>query len=283
MTSTVLLVRVVVSIFEDMAATVPQMGSRTGTERGKGQVTAVSASTCYLPRGSAAFSSLEKYTGMSISYLEKLWHKAPSVCRTKTFYFTILNCLVLAFLLYVCCCSVARSCPTLCSPMDCSPPGLPVLHHLPEFAQTHVHWIDDANQPSHPLSPPSHALSLSQHQGLFQWVGSSHQVAKVLELQHQSFQWIFRTDFLYDWLVLSPCSSGDSQESSPAPWFESVNSSTFLVFFFFWPFCVAYRILVPRPGVEHIPLEMEGKSLHYWTTRKVHSLPFFWLKVGRSR
>ena len=136
MTSTVLLVRVVVSIFVDMTATVPQMGSQTEPERGKGQVTAVSA-TCYLPRGSAAFSSLEKYTGTSISYLEKLWRKAPSVCRTKTFYFTILNCLVLAFLL--CCCSVAQSCPTLCSPMDCSPPGLPVLHHLPEFAQTHVH------------------------------------------------------------------------------------------------------------------------------------------------
>ena len=79
-----------------------------------------------------------------------------------------------------------------------SVPGLPVLHHLPEFAQTHVHWVGDAIQPSHPLSSPSPAFSLSQHQGLFQWVGFSHQVARVLELQfqHQSFQWTLRVDFL---------------------------------------------------------------------------------------
>ena len=83
-----------------------------------------------------------------------------------------------------CCCSAAKACLTLCHPMHCSVPGLPVLHHLPEFAQTHVHWVSDTIQPSHPLSSPSPpALSLSQHQGLFQWVGSSHQVAKVLELQ----------------------------------------------------------------------------------------------------
>ena len=75
------------------------------------------------------------------------------------------------------------------------------------------------------LSPP--AFNLSQHQGLFQWVSSSHQVVKVLkfQLQHQSFQWIFRTDFLYDGLVGSPCSPRDSQESSPAPQFKSINSS----------------------------------------------------------
>ena len=67
--------------------------------------------------------------------------------------------------------SVAQSCPTLCDPMDCSTPGLPVHHQLPEFAQTHVHWVGDAIQPSHPLSSPSPpAFSLSQHQGLFQWV-----------------------------------------------------------------------------------------------------------------
>ena len=76
-------------------------------------------------------------------------------------------------------------------------PGFPVLHCLPEFAQTHVHWVGDAIQPSHPLlphSPPT--LNLSQHQGLFQWVSSSHQMAKVLEPQLQYFQWIFRVDFL---------------------------------------------------------------------------------------
>ena len=95
--------------------------------------------------------------------------------------------------------SVTQSCPTLCHPMDCSTPGLPVHYQLPGFTQTHVHWVSDAIQPSHPLSSPSlPALNLSQHQGLFQWVSSSHQVAKVLEfqLQHQSFQWTPRTDLL---------------------------------------------------------------------------------------
>ena len=81
------------------------------------------------------------------------------------------------------CCSVTQSWPTLCDAMDSSMPGLPVLHHLLEFAQTHVHWVSDAIQPSQPLSSPSPpAFNLSQHQGLFQWVGSSLQVAKVLEI-----------------------------------------------------------------------------------------------------
>ena len=81
---------------------------------------------------------------------------------------------------------VAQSWPTLCDPMDYSTPGLPVLHQLPEFTQTHVHWVGDAIQPSHPLSSPSPpALNLSQHQSLFSWVSSSHQVAKVLEFQFQ--------------------------------------------------------------------------------------------------
>ena len=94
--------------------------------------------------------------------------------------------------------SVAQSCPTLCDSMNHSTPGLPVHHQIPESTQTHVHWVSDAIQPSHPLSSPSPpAPNPSQHQGLFQWVNSLHQVAKVLEfqLQHQSFQWIFRTDF----------------------------------------------------------------------------------------
>ena len=81
-------------------------------------------------------------------------------------------------------------------PHGLQPPGFPVLHHLLEFAQTHVKWVSDAIQTSHPLSLPSPpAFNLSQYQGLFQWVSSSHQVAKVLELQHQSFQWIFRVVF----------------------------------------------------------------------------------------
>ena len=92
---------------------------------------------------------------------------------------------------------------TLWSSMDCSKPGFLVHRQLPELAQTHVHQVGNSTQ-GYPLSfasPP--ALSLYQHQGLFQWVSSSHQVARVLELQlrHQSFQWIFRADFLYDGLI----------------------------------------------------------------------------------
>ena len=95
--------------------------------------------------------------------------------------------------------SVAQSCLTLCDPMNCSTPGLPIYHQFLESTQTHVHWVGDAIQPPHPLSSPSPpALHLSQHQGLFKWVSSSHEVAKVLEfqLQHQSFQWTPRTDLL---------------------------------------------------------------------------------------
>ena len=95
--------------------------------------------------------------------------------------------------------SVAQSCPTLFNPMDCSIPDFPVHHQLLELAQTHVHRVGDAIQPSHPLSSPSPpAFNLFQCQDLFQWVSSSHHMAKILEfqLQHQSFQWIFRTDFL---------------------------------------------------------------------------------------
>ena len=123
--------------------------------------------------------------------------------------------------------SVAQSCLTLCDPMNSSMPGLPVHHQLPEFTQTHVHWVSDAIQPSHPLSSPSPAPNPSQHQSLFQWVYSSHEVAKVLEfpLQHQSLQWTPRTDLLQNGLVGSPCSSRDSQESSPTPQFKSINSS----------------------------------------------------------
>ena len=123
--------------------------------------------------------------------------------------------------------SVAQLCLTLCDPMNRSTPGLPVHHQLPEFTQTHIHRVSDAIQPSHPLSSPSPpALNPSQHQSLFQWVNSSHEVAKVLEfqLQHQSFQWTPRTDLLQNGLIGSPCSPKDSQESSPTPQFKSINS-----------------------------------------------------------
>ena len=107
-------------------------------------------------------------------------------------------------LMQIYCCSVAQLCPTLCDPMDYSTPGLPVAHYLPKFAQVHVHCISGAIQLSHPLIPSSpSALSFSQHQGLFQWVGYSHQITKMLELQHQFFQWVFRVDFLRtDWFDL---------------------------------------------------------------------------------
>ena len=126
----------------------------------------------------------------------------------------------------LCCCSATKLCTTLCDPMGRSTSVFLVLHCLPELAQIHVHWVGDAIQPSHPLLSPSPAFSLSQHQGLCQWVSSSHQVAKVLvsQLQHQSFQWTPRTDFLQEGLVGSPCSPRDSQESSPTPQFKSRNS-----------------------------------------------------------
>ena len=111
--------------------------------------------------------------------------------------------------------------------MDYNTPGFSVLHCLPKPAQTHVHWVGDAIQPSHPLLPPTPpALNLSQHQGLFQWIGSLHHVAKVLklQLQHQSLQWIFKVDILSDWLVWPPCSPRDPQKSSLASQFERINS-----------------------------------------------------------
>ena len=124
--------------------------------------------------------------------------------------------------------SVTQSCLTLCNPMNRSTPGLPVHHQFPEFTQTHVHRVGDAIQSSHPLSSPSPpAPNPSQHQSLFQWVNSSHEVPKVLEFQlwHHSFQRNPRADLLQNGLVGSPCSPRDSQESSPTPQIKSINSS----------------------------------------------------------
>ena len=106
-------------------------------------------------------------------------------------------------------CSVAQSCATLCDPMDCSTPGLPVLHHLSEPAQTHVHWVGDAIQPSHSLlsrCPP--AFNLSEHQGLFRWVDSSHQIVQVfLKGRHYISREIFvkQNPIIYphSWLVIA--------------------------------------------------------------------------------
>ena len=110
---------------------------------------------------------------------------------------------------------VDQSCPSLCDSMDRTRPGIPLHHQFLDYSitQTHVHGVSGAIQPSQPLSPTSPpTFNLSQHQGLFKYVSSSHQVARVLEfqLQHQSFQRIFRTDFHQDGLVGSPCCSRDS-------------------------------------------------------------------------
>ena len=109
----------------------------------------------------------------------------------------------------LCCCSVTKSCPILCYPMDSSMPGFPVRHHLPKFAQTHTHWVNDAIQPSHPLSSSSPAFNLSQHQGLLQWVNSSHQVVKLLEFQLHSIN--IQGYFFQDWYIWSPCSPRESR------------------------------------------------------------------------
>ena len=129
----------------------------------------------------------------------------------NSFFGWLIDCLLFSDLLlllnsilpYAChCMSVviqSESCPTLCNSMDCSTPGFPVPHHLLEIAQVHVHWICDAIQPFYsllPSTPP--AFNLSEHQGLFEWVGCWHKVTKALDLQlqHQFFQWVFRVDFL---------------------------------------------------------------------------------------
>ena len=161
------------------------------------------------------------------------------------------------------CGSVQFSCSfvsTLCDPMDCSTPGLPVHHQLLELAQTHVHWVSDAIQPSHPLlsaSPP--AFSLSQHQGLFQWVSSSHQVAKVLEFQrqHPSFQWLisFRLDLLDLLAVQRTLKSLLQHHSSKA---SILQCSAFFIVFMMWlvsPLSSVHfpHVLVSKPDLSILP------------------------------
>ena len=129
-------------------------------------------------------------------------------------------------------------------PLDCGRPGFPVHHQLLELAQTHIHRVCAAIQHlilCHPLLLlPSIFPSI---RFFFPWFSSSHQVAKVLELQlqHQSFLWIFRTYFLNDWLVWSPCSPRDSQESSPMSQFKSIN--IFLIILFFLFYCKIYMCI----------------------------------------
>ena len=125
-------------------------------------------------------------------------------------------------------CSFTQSCPTLSNPMGLQHtriPGSSVSQRVCSNTCPLSWWCHPTISSS--VTPSLPALSLSQHQSFFQWVGLSHQVAKVLELQLQcrSFQWMFRVDFLSDWLVWSPCYPRNSQESSPAPQFKSINSS----------------------------------------------------------
>ena len=122
---------------------------------------------------------------------------------------------------------VAQSLLAFCNPMDCSTPGFPVHHQHLELTQTHVHWVSDSIQPSHPLSTPSPpAFHLSQHQGLFKWVSSSHQVAKVLELQlrHHSFQWIFNPEGNQSWIFTG---RADAQTETPILWPPDANNWLF--------------------------------------------------------
>ena len=130
-----------------------------------------------------------------------------------------------------CCCSVTQSCLTLCDPHGLQHARVFVFHHLPELAQTHVHWFGDTIQPSRPLLfPYSPAFSLSQHQGLFQWVSSLHQVDKVLGVSASvsvlpmNIRGWFPSGLID---LISLLTSGDSQESSPTPQFKSIDSSAF--------------------------------------------------------
>ena len=114
-----------------------------------------------------------------------------------------------------------------CNPMDGSTPGFPVLHCLPEIALTHINWVDDAIQPSHPLSLPSpFVLNLSQHQGLFQWVNFSHQYGQSIGVSASAsvLPMNIQGQFPLGWLVWSLCCPRDSQESSPIPQLESITS-----------------------------------------------------------
>ena len=159
-------------------------------------------------------------------------------------------------------------------------PGLPVHHQLPEFAQTHVRQIGDDIQPSQPSSSPFlPAFNLYQHQGLFKWVSSSHQVAKILEfhLQHQSFQWTLRTDLLQNGLVGSPCSPRDSQESSPTPQFKAsiVRCSAFFIVQLSHPYMttgktIAFtrQTITNRKAANHSAFFMVQLSHPYMTTGK---------------
>ena len=191
------------------------------------QSIAVSASTSVLPMNTQDWSPLW-WTGLISLQSIRWWNDSRDIL-------TVLSESCLDLWIHGClwphfkqigCCSVTQSCLTH-DHMDCSPPTFPVLHHLLELAQTHVHWVSDASKPSQPRHPfiscfqsfpTSRSFLMSQ---LFTSSGQGTGVSA----SAQSFQWIFRTDLLYDWLVGCPCSPRDSQESSITPQFKSINSS----------------------------------------------------------
>ena len=140
---------------------------------------------CYIHQFPTIFSPYS----LVFPFLLRQYHSLIYSCIQMQTYFLYLFSLVQFS-------SITQSCLTLCDPMDCSTPGLPVHHQLPEITQAHVCWVSDPIQPSHPLSSPSPpAFNLSQHQSLFKWVTSSSGQVLEFQLQHQSFQWVFRTDF----------------------------------------------------------------------------------------
>ena len=138
-----------------------------------------------------SWTQLSEWTEPNVIFATQLWINHGAEYFSSSYYKIII------IILSTYCCAVTQWCPALCDPMDWSSPGLPVPRHLSEFAQVHVHCVSDAIQPSHPLMPsfPS-ALYVSWHDGLFQWVTCFHQMTEILELQlqPQSFQWIFRVD-----------------------------------------------------------------------------------------
>ena len=188
-----------ISVGKESASNVGDLGSipRLGKSPGEGKGYPLQCSglensmDCTVQRVTKTQAQLSDF-----HFTERLLNY-PGTSSTEIYY--SMSSLILRSSLSVQFSLVDQLCLTLCNPIDCSTPGYPVHHKLLELAQTHVHRVSDAIWPPHPLSfssPP--AFNFSQHQGLFEWISSSHQVAKVLEfqLQHQSSQWIFRTDFL---------------------------------------------------------------------------------------
>ena len=143
-------------------------------------------------------------------------------------------------------------CPILCDPMDCSTPGHPAPHHLPEFAQVLGHCIGDAVKPSHPLMPSSSALNLFQHQGF-----SNEFSVLIRWWRYWSFsfsiQWIFRVDFPQDWLVWTPCCPWDFQEPPSAPQFKSINSLVSCLL-------SALTTVCDQPWIENIKIPQSSKK-----------------------